>query len=49
VSALTTGYSSAVHGVVSVAVREAAPKRQALQYKALDSGVLCTLVGLATF
>jgi hypothetical protein len=49
VSALATGYSSAVHGVVSVAVREAAPKRQTLQYKALDSGVLCTLVGLTTF
>lgn len=49
VSALATGYSSAVHGVVAVSVRSVAPRRQTLQYKALDSGVLCTLVGLTTF
>jgi hypothetical protein len=48
-SALATGYSSAVHGVVAVALKNSAPKRQTLQYKALDSGVLCNIVGHTTF
>lgn len=45
VSALGTGYSSAVHGVITTTQRAQLPRRQTLQYKALDSGVLCGLVG----
>lgn len=45
VSALGTGYSSAVHGVITTVQRAQLPRRQTLQYKALDSGVLCGLVG----
>lgn len=49
VSALETGYSSAVHGVIATAQRLQHPRRQLLQYKALDSGVLCALVGDDSF
>lgn len=45
VSALGTGYSSAVHGVIATVQRTQLPRRQTLQYKALDSGVVCGLVG----
>ena len=46
VSALTTGYSTAVHGIITVIDNKYHhPKKQTLHYKALDSGVLCNLVG----
>jgi len=45
VSALESGYSSAVHGLIAVTQPSKAVKRQILQYKALDSGVMCSIVG----
>ena len=45
VSALETGYSSAVHGKICTIRKDQFPKKQTLHYKALDSGILCNLVG----
>jgi len=61
-SALETGYSTAVHGIITVIDRKHhnhqqhhhqhrnqhchhLKKKQVLHYKALDTGVLCNLVG----
>lgn len=45
-SALATGYSTAVHGIITVVdSKHHHPKKQVLHYKALDTGVLCNLVG----
>ena len=45
VAALDSGYSSAVHGLLRVVDHSRAPRVQVLQYKALDSGVHCLLLG----
>jgi hypothetical protein len=49
VSALASGYSSAVHGVITTTRRSQLPSVQKLHFKALDTGVVCALVGTTRF
>lgn len=45
ISGLTTGYSSDVHGIITILMQTSSRKKQVLNFKALDSGVRCSVIG----
>ena len=45
VNPLNTGYSVDTHGMITITYPNTSMKKQVLLFKALDSGVKCSIVG----